>query len=136
MVAAALEGLARQIPVQIVRVREIGILRELIPCIELARVGRAIPDRIIRERLIEGQRVGGGRQPVEPIIAEILHTALIGEARAIPDRVVHIISLIDLRAGGENLVQDVLHLARRVGVRQTRARSECPLFSFWFFQHL
>ena len=59
MVPTALERLFGEVPVQIVRVREIGILSELVADIVQAAIGGAVADRIVTERLIERQRMRG-----------------------------------------------------------------------------
>ena len=122
MVAARLEGLAREIPIQIVRVRKVRILRELIPRVELARVGGAVADGVIRERLIERQRVRGARQPVEAIVAKALRPSPIRERRPISDGIVDIVGFVDLRAAADNLMQQIGDLTGRI-VRVGRLRA-------------
>jgi len=107
VIAAGLKGLPHQVPIVIVRVRKVRVLGELVADIVEAAIGRAVAHRIVRERLIEGQRMGGGGQSVERVVPKCLRPAAIREARPPADSVVHIVRLIDLRARGRNLVQDV-----------------------------
>lgn len=92
-----------------------GIRRELVPGIHHRAAGCPIPHRVIREGLRRGEQgMGGRRQPIQPIIPKRLRSSPIRQARAIADIVVDIVRLVDLRAGRDDLVQDVGHLRGRI----------------------
>ena len=80
----------------------------------LPTVRRPIPDRIVREGLIEGQRMRGRGNPIQCIVAEILHATAVRQARPIADSVIDIVCFVDLRTGRDDLVQEVGDLARRI----------------------
>ncbi len=105
------ERYPREIPVVVVLVAVRGIGGELVAGIDHRAVGRAIADRIIGKGLARRrQRVTRAGQPIEWIIAEALRASSVRQAGPIPHRVIDVVRLIDLAAGGRELVEDIRDL--------------------------
>jgi hypothetical protein len=58
--------------------------------------------------------MGRGGQPIEVVVAEVLDATAIGQALPTPDAIVGVGRLVDGRAGGAQLVENVRHLTRGI----------------------
>ena len=82
--------------------------------------GGAIAHRVIGEGLrIEQERMAGGGQAIQLITAKRLRPSAIRQAGPVADPVIDIVRLVDLAAGGGQLMQNVGDLTCRiVGIGQ------------------
>ena len=104
-----------QIAGAVVLIGVVRIRRELVPGVHHAAVCCSVAHRIVGKTLrCAKQRMAGVRQPIQLIVSEGLWPSSIGQSGPIPDVVIDIVGLIDLRGTGRELVEDVRDLIRGI----------------------
>ena len=109
------QGLPRQIAVVVVLIRMRGIGGELVPGVRhVARCG-SVPHRVVGERLrCAEQRMAGGGQAVQAVIAKRLGASPVRETRAIPHTVIDVVCFVNLLAEGCQLMANRRDLRGRI----------------------